>query len=232
MHLLLTDRMACPRCGPEFGLILLADRMVARRVIQGSLGCPNCRDRFPVVEGVADLRPPPREPDAVTRAEGAGGEEGDQGAPPVSDPLGPPELAALLGIPGGPGNVLLLGAAARHAPALGDMVEGIEWVAALGGAPSPASHAEAAGPGSVEAPFPGVSRIHVRGRLPLYSRSMRGVVLGEDSPVPIEEAARVLAPLGRVVILAPAPRAGEGLLEAGLEVLLEDPRVLVGTRKS
>ena len=24
MHLFLTDRLSCPRCGPEFGLILLA----------------------------------------------------------------------------------------------------------------------------------------------------------------------------------------------------------------
>ena len=56
MHLLLTDRLTCPRCGPSFGLILLADRMNDRRVVDGVLGCPNCRDGFPVRDGFGDLR--------------------------------------------------------------------------------------------------------------------------------------------------------------------------------
>ena len=60
MHLLLTDRLTCPRCGPEFGLVLLADRLEDRRVLEGALGCPNCRDRYPVRDGFGDLRPPPR----------------------------------------------------------------------------------------------------------------------------------------------------------------------------
>ena len=30
MQLLLTDRLSCPRCGPGFGLILLADRLADR----------------------------------------------------------------------------------------------------------------------------------------------------------------------------------------------------------
>ena len=60
MQLLLTDRLACPRCGPGFGLVLLADRMVDRRVHEGTLGCPNCRDSFTVHAGFADLRAPPR----------------------------------------------------------------------------------------------------------------------------------------------------------------------------
>ena len=60
MHLLLTDRLTCPRCGPEFGLILLADKLVDRVVHSGVLGCPNCRDAFQVEDGFADLRAPPR----------------------------------------------------------------------------------------------------------------------------------------------------------------------------
>ena len=46
MHILLTDVVTCPRCGPEFGLILLADRFEERRVMQGRLGCPNCREEY------------------------------------------------------------------------------------------------------------------------------------------------------------------------------------------
>lgn len=51
MHLLLTDILSCPRCGPEFGLILLADRIEARRVLAGILGCANCRSKYPIREG-------------------------------------------------------------------------------------------------------------------------------------------------------------------------------------
>ena len=43
MHILLTDTLTCPRCGPDFGLILLAERIEGRRVMDGHLGCANCR---------------------------------------------------------------------------------------------------------------------------------------------------------------------------------------------
>ena len=55
MHLALTDRMICPRCGPGFGLILLAHEVRDRRILEGDLGCPNCRDQYPVRKGFADL---------------------------------------------------------------------------------------------------------------------------------------------------------------------------------
>lgn len=59
MHILLTDILSCPRCGPEFGLILLADRIEARRVLAGTLGCANCRSKYAIRDGVADLRAAP-----------------------------------------------------------------------------------------------------------------------------------------------------------------------------
>ena len=51
MHILLTDALTCPRCGPEHGLILLADAIEERRVVSGKLGCPNCRTTFPIAGG-------------------------------------------------------------------------------------------------------------------------------------------------------------------------------------
>jgi uncharacterized protein YbaR (Trm112 family) len=51
MHIVLTDVLTCPRCGPEFGLILLAHHVEARRVSSGALGCSNCREKYPIVEG-------------------------------------------------------------------------------------------------------------------------------------------------------------------------------------
>src|SRR5512142_2083643 len=58
MDLRLTDLLACPRCGPPHGLVLLADRVEDRRVLEGLLGCPNCGGRYPVRAGLADLRVP------------------------------------------------------------------------------------------------------------------------------------------------------------------------------
>ena len=63
MNVSLTDHLVCPRCGPPFGLVLLARDVRDRRVRQGEFGCPNCRDGFPVVGGFGDLRPPPRRPE-------------------------------------------------------------------------------------------------------------------------------------------------------------------------
>ncbi len=180
--------------------------MVERRVLDGSLGCPNCRDRYPVTSGFADLRPPPRDP-LVPAVHGGRS----------VDPLA---VAALLGIPGGPGNVLLSSEAAAAAEALAQMVEGIEWIL-LG-----------SGPGD-ETPDGPYSPMAVRGRLPLYSRSLRGVVVvGEEAPVGVSELARVVAPMGRLVVLDPPPGVRDQVASAGLEVVLDAPEAVVGARKS
>ena len=105
MHILLTDVVVCPRCGPEFGLILLADRIVERRVLEGRLGCPNCREQYEVSGGRLDLSTP-------------GTVRGAAGSPDASDPavseletVPDPgvRIAALLGVTHGPAYVLLAG---------------------------------------------------------------------------------------------------------------------------
>jgi uncharacterized protein YbaR (Trm112 family) len=210
MHLLLTDRLSCPRCGPEFGLILMADEMVERRVVAGSLGCPNCRDRYPVSSGFADLRPPPRPPLSGESSLG-GGETLDVDAMTV---------AALLGIPGGPGNVLLGMGVAHLATELSGLVEGIEWIV-VAGSPDP------------DLPAGPFSPMGVRGRLPLYSRSIRGAVtVGGAEGVPLAEYARVVAPMGRLVILAPSEDTAAAVAAAGLELVLDTGDAVVGGRKS
>lgn len=174
MHILLTDRLTCPRCGPEFGLILLSDRMEERRILEGSLGCSNCRDRFPIRAGVADLRPPPR-----------GDLTGSKHAEPPTSPS-PLEVAALLGVTEGPGNLALLGRMAAHAEAVAGLVPGVEVVAitrGLGG----------------EEETEGVSRFVAGSRLPLQARGLRGVALfGDEGLGRAGEVARVVARLGRV----------------------------------
>lgn len=180
MHILLTDRLICPRCGPGFGLILIADRLENRRVLEGSLGCPNCRDRFPVVGGFGDLRPPPR------------GKPDD--APELAAPASPPavEVAALLGLAEGAGSVALIGEVAGHATALAGMVPGVEFI---GIAPGLRGWEEGEG----------VSRLTTGASLPFSSGSLRGVGLFAGGAGSMREAmagelARVLARSGRIAV--------------------------------
>lgn len=217
MHLLLTDRLSCPRCGPEFGLILLAHRLDDRRVHEGELGCPNCRDSFPVRNAFADLRPPPRGPLP----------HGLVGAPPPSDPGGAPDqhdreeahrLLALIGIVGGPGMVVLVGAPARHAAALAAASEELQVVAI--------DPDVAAWPDT-----PRVSRLVAGPVLPFFSRMVRGVVVDGRAGAPVlVEAARLVAPRSRLMVVnAPPPAAGL-LEEEGLEVLAAEGETVVAAR--
>jgi uncharacterized protein YbaR (Trm112 family) len=210
MHLLLTDRLACPRCGPEFGLILLADRMQDRRVVEGSLGCPNCRDTFPVSGGFGDLRAPPRR----------GSPDGLAGSPdPRPDESGDAErVMALLGITQGPGTLALVGEPARHAATLASSIDGIHVVAVD---PDLRQWPDAAG----------VSRLMAAPGLPLFSRSLRGVAVdGRLGAIWIREAARTVARLGRVVVTRAGEDAGRTLRDEGLQLLAEEGGTVVAAR--
>jgi uncharacterized protein YbaR (Trm112 family) len=202
MHILLTDIVNCPRCGPEFGLILLADRVEERRVLQGRLGCSNCREMYPVEGGVLDLR----------LVEGA---EEPSHAP---DPDAAVRIAALLGLAGAGGTVLVAGPGAELAPAIASLVPGLEVVAFTS---TPPTGDEA----------PGVSRVAGGPALPLRGGMLRGVALtGSAEEIPLAEALRVLAP-GTRLLLDPAPAgAAEALGGAGAEVLLEQEGVLVARK--
>lgn len=208
MHLRLTDRLTCPRCGPRFGLILLADRVSDQQVLEGRLGCSNCRDAFPVHDGFGDLRAPPR---------GALG-SGRAGGPGRVDPTESERVTALLGVPEGPGTLALVGSAARHAEAVAAAVGGVEVVAVdydMAGWPETAH----------------VSRMVARPGLPFFDRTLRGAAvdggLGERW---IREAARCVAPLSRVVVVAAPEGAARALEESGLSVLAAEAGTVVAAR--
>jgi uncharacterized protein YbaR (Trm112 family) len=206
MHILLTDILTCPRCGPAFGLILLADRMHGRRVVDGVLGCANCREKYPVRNGRIDFT------DAAADA------------PADAQPEDPDEamrLAALLGVAEGPANVLLVGPPARHARTIAALVEGVEVTAA----------AHRGEPGVAIDSVPGVSPVAIAGALPFATARLAGVVLGgESADALLEEGARATAPLGRLV-LEPSPGDAEERLSAlGLRVLLRQDRTMVAAR--
>jgi uncharacterized protein YbaR (Trm112 family) len=210
MQLLLTDRLACPRCGPGFGLILLADRLVERRVLEGTLGCPNCRDSFSVRDGFADLRAPPRGELGVGLA----------GADPVADvdTEEAERITALLGIPRGPGTVALVGGPARHAACLVDAVPDLDAVVVDADVASWAEH-------------PRVSRVVSWPSLPFFSGMLRGVVVdGRLGRAMLFEAARVTAGKCRTVVVEADDDAPDVLKEAGLSVLAAEAGTVVATR--
>lgn len=208
VHLLLTDRLTCPRCGPEFGLIVLTEEMEERRILRGRLGCSNCRDTFPIREGFGDLRAPPRGALPPGRAGPAREVERSETE----------RLVALVGVPQGPGTIVLVGAVASHAAGFVQQVQGIE-VAAVDGDLS-------AWPET-----PGVSRLVAGPGLPFFGRALRGAVVdGELGAAWIREAARVVAPLGRVVVVGAPEGAAGTLSEAGLVILASEGGTVVAAR--
>jgi len=219
MHLLVTDILSCPNCGPAFGLILFATTLEDRKVFEGFLGCSNCRERYPVTSGFADLRVPSERGGTVqvTEIDRAGD------ASPERDLSGDAEkaikLAALLGLQEGVGHVLLTGVAVDQAARLSSLLPGVEVLA---------SH-----PGLVAVEeTDGVSRMVVGQSLPFYSRTLRGIVLeGEGGKGWLAEGMRVLMPGARLILFDPPPDAGRQMEGEGLELLLEAEGVLVGALK-
>lgn len=209
MHLLLTDRLTCPRCGPEFGLVLLANRLEDRVVLDGVLGCPNCRDSFPIREGFGDLRAPPRgDLGRGLAGESAASDSRDEAA----------RLVALLGIVGGPGTVALIGGPARAAAEVARALAEIHVVAIdpdLRGWPEQER----------------VSRLASAPGLPFFGSTLRGVAVDGRLGEPwLAEAARVLAPRGRVVVVGSSPDVVRRLEREGLRVIAADPETVVAAR--
>lgn len=217
MHLLLTDRLTCSRCGPTFGLILLADRIEERRVLEGSLGCPNCRDRYPINAGFGDLRPPPRAPRPGTATGPTGAStpmpHGDDGDSVTS-------VAAAMGLGQGGGNALLLGDALSLAAPLAAALPEMEFVVADAQCQAWAEK-------------PGVSRLVCGPRvLPFFDRTMRGVAVdsGRLDETLAREIARVLALHHRAVVLRPGSEVASVLQRVGLDQQVEAPDLLVASR--
>lgn len=211
MHILLTDILTCPRCGPAFGLILLADRSENRRILEGALGCANCREKYPVRNAVVRFT---------------------AGPAPVCDDGDEHEalrLAAFMGVTGGTGYVLLCGPAARHAVAVARLLEGVQVIAAAyGGGEGGADPADA----DVAAYTQVVNALVVARALPFATGRLAGVVLsGTSSSELLEEAARATSPLGRLVVLDAPRDATERIAAAGLRTIVAEGGAVVAARR-
>jgi hypothetical protein len=170
MFIELTDHLRCPVEHDEAFLVLLPGLIDGRSVRSGTLGCPVCDRRFTIRDGVFDTgdAPAPDELSAASR-------------------LAPDALAALAGVNGPGGYLVLVGPPAAGWREIAELIPGVGLVAV--------------NPPAEVVDQPGVSVVR-SARLPIKTHSMRGVVLGPPyggEAAWVREAARVLLPGLRMV---------------------------------
>jgi uncharacterized protein YbaR (Trm112 family) len=193
MFIELTDHLRCPVEHDEAFLVLLPDVVDGRSVRSGMLGCPVCDRRFAIRDGVFDTG------DAPPAAAAATGR------------LTPDALAALAGLNGPGGYLVLVGGPAGGWREVADLMPGVGLVAVN----PPADVADQSGVSVLRS-----------ARLPIKTHSMRGVVLGPPyggEAAWTREAARVLLPGLRMV--------GEGTNPPGdtVDLMASADGVWVGT---
>lgn len=174
MYIELVDTLRCPRPHEESWLVVAAERLVARHILEGTLGCPVCTAEYPIHDGVVDL-------------------SGGTHVPP--SPLVPADveqatrLAAFLGLDDASGYATLMGSWGSHALELRGMIECPILLV------DPPADVEAA---------PGISIIRTSGPVPLAPGSTRGIAidvadLHGDHAARVASAVRAVKTKGRVV---------------------------------
>jgi uncharacterized protein YbaR (Trm112 family) len=236
MHLSLSDLLTCPRCGPDYGLILIPARTRERRVEAGVLGCPNCRERYAIDQGVAELWVAGATASASATAAPAGRAAATGGADrkitvaglPPDDPELAVRLGALLGLAGAGGGgagasgaagaVVLAGPAAAQAARVARLLEDVE-VVALGPTFTAAERAMA------------VTRVRVEGAIPFRGGVFGAVALTGPWSERVPEGLRVLRPGGRLLVDPATAEARAHLAGAGTVGVLDQGSTLVVARK-
>ncbi|KPK62299.1 MAG: hypothetical protein AMS21_07825 [Gemmatimonas sp. SG8_38_2] len=204
----LTDLLTCPTCGPKHGLVLLVQEVEDRRVRTGWLGCPNCRNDYPVNDGVADLR---LEASATPEVAARFIETDDD------------ELAlkvlALLGLNERRAFVLVDERIAHVASALSELAPELE-VIAVSSTP--------VGPGNAGA----VSRVLAERPFPLVEFKLPGVAIAPGgNPGLVAAAARRVATGGRLALFDATAEDIEEAKRSGLTILAVESGTAVAERK-
>ncbi|HUF11936.1 MAG TPA: hypothetical protein VMN78_02425 [Longimicrobiales bacterium] len=211
MLLTLTDHLTCPSCGPDAGLILLMEDIDDRRVRTGALGCPVCRARYVVVEGVADLRASDAGTGAGAGAGVGAGAGAGAGAGVDADARDLAlRMGGLLGLGEGSGFVLVDGPAGLAVAAeLAGLLPDYEMVVPI----PEARRAAASGAG--------LSALLESGRLPIATRTMQAAAyIGVPDGGRVLELLRVCRPTGRVVVeLGGAEDGGDAALDRIADLL-------------
>lgn len=194
MFIELIDVLRCTRPHEESWLVGAFDEVRDREVVRGRLGCPVCHAEYEIVDGI--VRFDATAPTAL--------------APPAAlDPDETLRLAALLGLVGAGGVVLLAGAWGAHAAALEQLV--------------PARYV-VVNPGAPVSPGPSGSVLVTAGAVPLGAGSVRGAALDVATVDLLPAALAALAARGRLV--APATVA----VPAAVAELARDTRQWVAER--
>ena len=170
MFIELVDALRCPYAHEESWLVASADRMAARHILDGMLGCPVCGVEYPIRDGVVDFRRAAhRSPVAALPA----------------DVEQATRLAAFLGLDDALGFAVLMGEWGSHALELRSLVDCPLVLI------DPPEEIEAA---------PGLSLIRTDGPPPLAAGAARGVAIdaGAD-PERVASALRATRAKGRVV---------------------------------
>ncbi len=211
----LVEVLACPRCGPPQGLIVLVDRLAERRVVEGRLDCPNCESRFPIDAGVVSFGMSESEDRVETRAPAANSGH--------AEPSRAVLLAALLGLHEATGYVLLGPGLEELAEDLADLAARIEFLLL-----SAAQSASLKGGESF-------SRVSIvcgtqPGRLPLLNNRLAGAGLASASPELCLAAYATIRTGANLAVLDPLPGT-EALLDgAGAQVLAAESRAIAVRR--
>jgi hypothetical protein len=175
MFIELVDALRCPNPHEESWLVASAQRMEARHIVDGTLGCPVCHAEYSVRGGVVDFRRAGRPVPAATA---------------LPDAEQATRLAAFLDLSDATGFAVLMGEHAVHAPLLG----------AVTGTPLMLVDPPAGMEGA-----PGVSVLRCDEELPLAAGAARGVAIDGGSARRIGSAVRAARANGRLVGPASMP---------------------------
>ena len=204
MHSELVDTLRCLSIHEESWLVAAADEIDGRHIKRGLLGCPVCHARYPIEQGIADFTGGDRVPIAL-----------DEGIA-LGDESVAMKLAAMLDLTEPSGYVVLVGAWARVAAALREVVP--VMVLAVNPPPDVAMG-------------DGVSGVATIDRIPVAAGSARGIALDSREISPLAAVDPTLGlgavrPGGRVVGTAAVP------VPDGVSVVAKDAEHWVGTRAS
>jgi hypothetical protein len=173
MYLELVDALRCLRPHQPTALVASVERVVDRDVITGTLGCPLCDARYPIVEGAVVFDPACRPPDWLPAA-----------GPPAGAAETATRVAALLDLTDANGVVLLHGSWADAA----DAVSRIAPVAMVLLNPTGRTRADGAR-GLLYAPV-----------APLAPGAVRAAAIdGPADPALVESVVRAVRPGGRLM---------------------------------
>ena len=229
MFIELTEVLDCPLCRNELGLVAFVDELQERRVLEGHLGCPECRAEYPIrgggidLSGLEDGSDPSDESGVSPSDESSAGPGGPAPTVGCNDERAM-QVAALLGVRERAGARLLVDESlAACAPAMvgwGERIEILTLVPVL----------------ASEGPFgsgPGVTPVAgaTHARWPIRPHALRGVALLGGSPDRLREAERVLTRGGRLAVLEPAPDVLDAINDCDFEILAVEARALAGARR-